>query len=86
MSVLPQEPFYGEMPWMKIPRGSYEEILASARSNGVRYLIVDDEIEEESPGFLKRIKEEDLTPIKEWRRKSQRLVIYEIKERRGEGG
>ena len=78
MSGLPQEAFYGEMPWMKIPRGSYQEILATARANGVRYLIVDDEIEEDSPGFLKEIRQEDLTPVKEWKRKAQRLVIYEV--------
>jgi 4-amino-4-deoxy-L-arabinose transferase-like glycosyltransferase len=78
MSSLPQEAFSAEMPWMKIPPGSYEEILATARSKEVRYLVIDDQIEEDSPDFLKKMKQEDLIPIKEWTRKAQRLVVYQI--------
>jgi 4-amino-4-deoxy-L-arabinose transferase-like glycosyltransferase len=78
MSGLPQEAFYAEMPWMKIPRVSYEQALAAARSKGVRYLIVDENIEEDYPGFSKAIREEDLVPVKEWKRKDQHSVIYRI--------
>ena len=78
MSSLPQEAFYAERPWVRIPRGSYEEILAAARSKGVRYLIVDETIEENSPNFLEKIKKEDLVPILERRKKNQRTLVFEI--------
>jgi 4-amino-4-deoxy-L-arabinose transferase-like glycosyltransferase len=81
MSRFPQEAFYAEMPW--VPIGvrvkSYEEILLEARSNKVRYLILDETIEKNSPGFSEKIKEEDLILIKGFRdHKGRRMVVYEI--------
>ena len=78
MSRLPQEAFYAELPWMQLPQESYEMIINTARSNGVQYLIVDEDIEKESPGFLGNMKKEDLIPLKDWKRKNQSLVIFKI--------
>jgi len=78
MSSLPQEAFYAQMPWVRTPRGDYEQILATARSKGVKYLIIGEETEEDSPDFLEKMKAEDLIRLKEWKRKGQRLVILEI--------
>jgi len=81
MSRFPQEAFYAEMPW--VPIGvhirSYEEILREARSKEVRYLILDETIEKNSPSFSEKIKEEDLILLKEFRNhKGRRMVVYEI--------
>ena len=78
MSSLPQEAFYAERTWVRIPRGSYEEILVAARSKGVRYLIVDETIQEDSPNFFGKIKKEDLVPMLERRKKKQRTVVFEV--------
>jgi len=78
MSRLPQEAFYAELPWTAIPEKSYEEILSVARSNNVRYLVVDRSIERDSPGFWEKIKEEDLILLKEFEDKDRRMAIFEI--------
>jgi len=81
MSRFPQEAFYAEMPWVSIGVRvrSYEEILREARSNKVRYLIMDETIEKNSPGFSEKIREEDLILLKEFRdHKGRKMVVYEI--------
>jgi 4-amino-4-deoxy-L-arabinose transferase-like glycosyltransferase len=79
MSRFPQEAFYAELPWVGIPVKSYEEILRKARSKEVRYLILDGNIEEDSPGFFEKIKKEDLILLKEFKdKKGRRMVVFEI--------
>jgi len=78
MSRLPQEAFYAELPWIIIPKKSYEEVLRVARSNGIRYLVLDEDVEKRSPGFLGKLKEEDLTLLKDWNKQDQKIVIFEI--------
>jgi len=78
MSRLPQEAFYAELPWIIIPKKSYEEVLRDARSKGIRYLVLDEDVEKRSPGFLERLKEEDLTLLKDWNKQDQKIVIFEI--------
>jgi len=78
MSRRPQEAFYAELPWIRIPEKNYEEILKVARSTKARYLIIDGSIEKDSPGFLGKIKEEDLILIKDLKDKNRRMVIFEI--------
>jgi 4-amino-4-deoxy-L-arabinose transferase-like glycosyltransferase len=78
MSSMPQEAFYGERPWIRIPQGSYEEILKTARSKGVRYLVTDEKIEEDSPRFLEKIRGDDLIEVIDFKRKSRRMVVFEI--------
>jgi hypothetical protein len=78
MSRLPQEAFYAELLWIRIPEKSYREILNVARSNKVRYLIIDRSIEKDSPGFLEKIKEEDLIPLREFKDEDRRMVVFEI--------
>jgi hypothetical protein len=78
MSRLPQEAFYAELSWTGIPRKSYEEVLKIARSNGVRYLVLDEDIEERSPGFWEKLKKKDLILFKDWNEEGQKIVIFEI--------
>ena len=78
MSRLPQEAFYAELPWMQLPQESYEMIINTARSNGVQYLIVDEDIEKESPGFWGSLKKEDLVLLKDREQKKQRMVVFKI--------
>ncbi len=83
MSRLPQEAFYAELAWMRIPEESYEKILRVARSNGAKYLIIDDHIEKDSPGFWRNLKGEDLVLLKDLKREDQRMVVFEIVYPRG---
>jgi 4-amino-4-deoxy-L-arabinose transferase-like glycosyltransferase len=79
MSRSPQEAFYGEMRgWAKIPKGSYEEVLGIARSKGIQYLVLDEDIEKDVPGFWGQIKENDLILLKDLKVKNQRMAIFKI--------
>ncbi len=78
MSRLPQEGFYAELPWIRIPEKNYEKILEIARSNGVKYLVIDEDIDQSSPGFWKNLKEEDLILLKDLKRKDQRMAVFEV--------
>lgn len=78
MSRLPQEAFYSELGWAEIRGKNYEEVLKTARSIGVQYLVIDENIEELSSGFLEKIKDKDLVLLKELRVKSQKITIFEI--------
>ncbi len=78
MSRMPQEAFYSELGWTRIPGKDYEEVLKTARSTGVQYLVIDENIEELSSGFWEKIKDTDLVLLKELRMKSQKITIFEI--------
>ena len=78
MSKLPQEAFYAELPWVRMGPGSYEEILKQARSKDVRYLVVDDELQRGSPGFWEKLREEDLVPVIDLKKKGQREAIFRV--------
>lgn len=78
MSRLPQEAFYAQLPWVRMPDGAYEVIIGEARAKGVRYLVVEEDIEKVSPGFWEKINEEDLIPLGEFKNKDQRMTIFEI--------
>ena len=78
MCQFPQEPFYAELPWVGMPQGSYEEILRVARDRKVQYLVVDEKIEKDSPGFLEKLKKEDLVPIRDFKTGDKRVTIFEI--------
>jgi hypothetical protein len=78
MSRLPQEAFYAELPWIRIPEENYERILKVARSNGVKYLVVDEDIDQTSPDFWTHLKGEDLMLVKELKKEDQRMAIFEV--------
>ena len=83
MGSRPQEAFYAERPWVKMPTGTYDEIITMARSKGIRYLIVDEKTEASSPGFLEKAKQGELIPVMEWKQESQRLWLFEIPNSKG---
>jgi 4-amino-4-deoxy-L-arabinose transferase-like glycosyltransferase len=81
MSRLPQEAFYGEFPWVRMPSKEYEVILGYARSEGVRYLLIEEDIEQISPRFLEKMRRDDLVPVRDFKREAQKIVIFERVER-----
>ena len=79
MSRWPQEAFYGEMAgWAKIPHGGYEEVLGVARSKGIPYLVLDEDVEKDWPGFRGQMRGKDLILLKEFKMKNQRVAIFKI--------
>ncbi len=78
MSSMPQETFYAERSWVRTPKGSYEEVLRTARSMGVRYLVTDERTEEDSPRFLEKVRGDDLIQVIDFKRKGQRMVVFEL--------
>lgn len=78
MSKMGQESFYAEQTWVRMPEKGYEEILKEARAKGVRYLVVDENIERDSPGFLERSKTGELKPLFELKKKKRYMIVFEI--------
>ncbi len=78
MSRRPQEAFYAELPWLKIHQENVEEILREGRSNGVKYLIIDEGIEKDLPDLWEKTEDKDLILLKEFQKKNQRLVLFEM--------
>lgn len=78
MSRLPQEAFYSDLQWVRMPEGSEEEIVKKAYSMKVQYIIIENEIEKFSPDFMKKSKIENLIKINEWERKNRRLTLYHL--------
>jgi len=78
MSPLPQEAFYAERPWVRMPQGDYQEILREARSQKVQYLAIDEDIEKDSPGFMEKSKQGDLVSVFDLKRKNRRIMVFEI--------
>jgi 4-amino-4-deoxy-L-arabinose transferase-like glycosyltransferase len=83
MSKLPQEAFYAERPWVRMPPVDYEAVLKLARSKGARYLVTDEEIEKDSPGFSAKRKDEDLSLLTTVKRKERRMEIFEVLPEKG---
>ncbi len=80
MSRLPQEAFYAEMDWIRIPKGGYDEIIEIARDQGVRYILIDQKAKEEWPGFYEKA-EKDLIKKREWKRKLQWTILFEVPQK-----
>ncbi len=80
MSKMGQESFYAEEAWVRLPEKSYQEILSEARTKGVRYLVIDENIEKDSPGFLEQAKSGELKPLLELKRKNRYMIVFEILE------
>lgn len=78
MSRMPQEAFYAELPWTRIPDAGYEELLKEAREKGIRYLVIDEEIETYSPGFWEKFKGGGLIRIFDLEKKGRRMTVFEI--------
>ena len=81
MSRLPQEAFYAEFPWVQMPFKEYEVMMGDARFKGVQYLLIEEDIEKISPRFWEKMRREDLVPVKDFKRKDQRITIFEMVER-----
>jgi 4-amino-4-deoxy-L-arabinose transferase-like glycosyltransferase len=85
MSNSPQETFYADREFMIFPKGvstpgnpgkSYNGIINHAKTNGVRYILVNRNTHETIPGFIESIQSTDLKEI--YREADQGLVIYEV--------
>jgi hypothetical protein len=84
MSKMPQEAFYAEMAWVRMPEGSYDEILKEARTKGVHYLVIDENIERDSPGFLDHAKNRELKPLFEMKKSNRYMIVFEMMDPKGE--
>ncbi|MGQ9637795.1 MAG: ArnT family glycosyltransferase [Thermodesulfobacteriota bacterium] len=78
MSRMPQEAFYGELEWVRIPSGSSEEILVEAFSKKVQYLLIDHEVLKMSPDFLKQVDDKGYELVKEIEKKNQWIKIFRL--------
>jgi hypothetical protein len=78
MSKMGQESFYAGQAWVRMVEKSYKEILGEARSKGVRYLVVDESIEKDSPGFLEQSQRGELKALFELKRRKRSMIVFEI--------
>ena len=78
MSKMGHESFYAEQGWVQLPEKSYEEILKEALSKEVRYLVIDENIDKDSPDFLEKAKQGDLIFLYELKMNGRRIVVFEL--------
>jgi hypothetical protein len=79
MSRLPQEAFYSEMAWVRMPEKSYEEILQIARSHHIRYVIVDERVMLYVPNFLEKAKDKrELQEVYGLRREGRWVTVFKL--------
>jgi hypothetical protein len=78
MSRLPQEGFYAQMPWARIRKTTYSEILIEARSQGANYLVIDDVILKNVKDFRENMAGGDLFLIKEWEKDHRNIFLFKI--------
>jgi 4-amino-4-deoxy-L-arabinose transferase-like glycosyltransferase len=78
MAVMPQEAFYSGMTWVRLPEANVEKIFEEARTKEVHYLLVDEDLEAKFPGFVEKAKEVGFNLLKEWTRKEQRTVLFQV--------
>jgi len=85
MSNSPQEAFYADREFVLLPPGipvlgnpgkSYQEIIHYARTQGIRYILVNRNTPEMNPDFIESIRSSDLKEI--FRRADGGSVIYEV--------
>jgi 4-amino-4-deoxy-L-arabinose transferase-like glycosyltransferase len=79
MSRLPQEGFYSEMAWVRMPEKSYEEILQIARSHHIHYVIVDERVMLYVPNFLEKAKDKrELQEVYGLRREGRWVTVFKL--------
>jgi hypothetical protein len=78
MSRLPQEAFYAEMPWVRMPEKRYEEIIEMVRSQEIRYLIIDEKARDPL-FFSEKATEKELIRVREWKKKRQWSILFEVR-------
>ncbi len=78
MSKMGHESFYAEQGWVKLPEKNYEEILKEARNKEVRYLVIDETIDKDSPDFLEKAKQGELIPLYELKMDGRRMLVFEL--------
>lgn len=78
MSRLPQEGFYAQMPWTRIKKTTYGEILIEARSQGANYLVIDDVILKNVKDFRENMARGDLLLTKEWKKEHRNILLFRI--------
>ena len=77
MSRLPQEGFYAQMPWTRIKKNTYSDIISDARSQGANYLVIDDAVLEDIKDFRENIAQGDLILIKEWKKGKRQILLFQ---------
>ena len=76
MSRLPQEGFYAQMPWTRIKKSNYNEIIVDARSQGAKYLVIDDAVLYDVKDFRENIAKGDLFLVKEWKKGNRQIFLF----------
>ena len=72
---MPQEAFYAEKDGSGCLKEVTRRFCKAAYANGVRYLVIDEEIEKRSPGLFGKIKRRRLDRIKDIREGSENEVF-----------
>jgi 4-amino-4-deoxy-L-arabinose transferase-like glycosyltransferase len=78
MSRMPQEAFYGEFEWVRIPSESLEEILKEAYLKKVQYLVIDHEVIKKQPDFFQKMNDSEFELLKEIERGDYWIKIFRL--------
>jgi len=83
MSRTVQEAFYADMELIFMREGTFEQMIEKARSQSVRYIIVDEKIKEIIPDFLVKADQRGLKLLNSWEGKKRKISLFEILSRAG---
>jgi len=83
MSRTVQEAFYADMELIFMREGTFEQTIEKARSQSVRYIIVDEKIKEIIPDFWVKTDQRGLKLLNSWEGKKRKISLFEILSRAG---
>ena len=78
MASVPQEAFYAGLLWVMMRETNVDEVLEKARAQKVQFLIVDEDMEKELPGFMERTRKGDLVLLKEWKGSGKSVTLFQM--------
>jgi hypothetical protein len=83
MSRTVQEAFYADMELIYVPEGTFEQMIEKARSQSVRYIIVDEKTKELFPDFWEKAEQHGLVLLHTWDGGKRKISLFEVLRRSG---
>jgi 4-amino-4-deoxy-L-arabinose transferase-like glycosyltransferase len=78
MSRTVQEAFYADMKMIRMPEGDFEQVIEAARSQSVRYIVIDEKAKKHFLYFSKKAEQQGLVRLNSWKRGERTISIFEI--------
>jgi hypothetical protein len=78
MSRTVQEAFYADMVLVRMPEGNFEEAIKAARSQSIRFIIIDEKTRKQFQNFDKESHRHGLVLLRSWEKGKREVSVFEI--------